>query len=78
VKILKFFHEDFRDFLRILHQFLSVGIARGAHAGCEGGWVRDPKVVLMAWKLRKWQKALQMANVDDVDGSMERISGEKV
>jgi len=40
--------------------------------------VRDPKVVLMAWKLRKWQKALQMANVDDVDGSMERISGEKV
>lgn len=28
VKILKFFHEDFRDFLRILHQFLSVGIAQ--------------------------------------------------
>lgn len=28
VKILKIFHEDFRDFLRILHQFLSVGIAR--------------------------------------------------
>lgn len=42
VKILKIFHEDFHDFLRILHQFLSVG---NAGAG-----------TLMAKRLRKWQK----------------------
>lgn len=40
MKILKFFHEDFRDFLRILHQFLSVGIAMGSRGKRARGSVR--------------------------------------